>query len=58
MNKASYEAHIEECKKYKNGKEYDEADKPKNLYKNYEQLKMRYPDKNIRGDAGWSTNKR
>ena len=50
----SYEEHVKECRKYKNGREYNEAKKKQGFYSIHSDIQKRYPKKKLFEDAGWN----
>jgi superfamily II DNA or RNA helicase len=53
VDKASYEEHVKECKKYENGKKYNEAQKSVNFYSEISGIQKNWPKKDLFRDVGW-----
>lgn len=51
----SYEKHIEECKKYKSGEEYNRAKKDPMFYSKMAGIKRNWPTKDVFFDTGWNS---
>lgn len=51
--RASYEEHIKECKKYKSASEYNCAKKSSKFYAKFGGIRRNWPNKDLMKDIGW-----